>query len=85
MMSHYAVCGENERIKKHVSKEPAPDSCACKSHQIEAKRMSTNPTYIPKWKSSGTACIAIKHKCLFSDYEEREKLVSPKFDSAQNI
>ena len=44
--------------------------------------MSTNPTYIPKWKSSGTA---IKHKCLFSDCEEREKLVSPKFDSAQNI
>ena len=39
----------------------------------------------PSWKSSGIACIAIKHKCLFSDCEEREKLVSPKFDSAQNI
>ena len=61
-MSHYAVYGENERefIRKHASKEPAPDSCLCKAHQTEAKRMWTNPNFIPKWQSCGTACEAMK-------------------------
>ena len=61
-MSHYAFCGENERefIRKYVSKEPALDSCLCKAHQTEAKRMWTNPNFIPKWQSCGTACEDMK-------------------------
>ena len=68
-MSHYAGRGENERefIRKHVSKEPAPDSCLCKAHQTEAKQMWTNPNYIPKWQSCGTACEAMKYTTLM-DY-----------------
>ena len=85
-MSHYGVCGENERefIKKHATKEPAFDSCICKAHQTEAKRMWNNPTFIPKWKSSDAA-FANTHKCLFPDCQERERLVFPKFDSAHSL
>ena len=83
-MSHYGVCGENEReyIKKHISKEPTPDSCICNTHQTEAERMWTNPNFIPKCSK---ACVAMKYKHLFPDCEERDKVVSPKFDSACNI
>ena len=82
-MSHYGVCGEND-IKKHATKEPAFDSCICKAHQTEAKRMWNNPTFIPKWKSSDAA-VANTHKCLFPDCQERERLVFPKFDSAHSL
>ena len=47
--------------------------------------MWKNPNFIPKRKSSGKAWVAMKYKCLFPDCEERDKLVSPKFDSAYNI
>ena len=86
-MSHYAVCGENERefIKKHASIELVPQSCICKAHLIEAKRMWGNPEYIPKWKSSDRSFAIVKYKCLFSDCQEIDKLISPKFDTVQNM
>ena len=43
-----------------------------------------NPTFIPKRKSSDAA-IANTRKCLFSDCQERDRLVFPKFDSAHNL
>ena len=74
-MSHYSVFGDNERefVNKHANTEPAPDSCICKAHLIEAKRMCGNLDFIPKWKSRDKVNTNMKHRCLFSDCQETDK------------
>ena len=75
-MSHYTVFGDNERefVNKHANTEPAPDSCICKAHLIEVKRMCGNLDFIPKWKSRDKVNTNMKHRCLFSDCQETDKL-----------
>ena len=84
-MSHYSVFGDNERefVNKHANTEPAPDSCICKAHLIEAKRMCENLDFIPKWKSRNKVNTNMKHRCLFSDCQETDKLIAPRFDTVE--
>ena len=80
-MSHYSVFGDNEREFANT----APDSCICKVHLIEAKRMCGNLDFIPKWKSSDKVNTNMNHRCLFSDCQETDKLISPIFDTKLEI
>ena len=56
---HYCTWGENEKhfIKKHYEQNPNPDSCICKAHLIEARRMWAIADYTPKWKTSNGTLI----------------------------
>ena len=71
-------------MKKHMSSEPAPDSCICKTHQTEAKRMWANPEFVPKWKIKDTSPeITSCTSCIFPECQEIIKLISPKFYSLE--
>ena len=69
-------------IKKHYEQNPNPDSCICKAHLIEARRMWAIADYTPKWKTSHGTLI---NTCIVADYQSNTKLVAPKFDSIENI
>ena len=61
-MSHYIAFGDSERdfIKRHTKLDLAPESCICKAHQIDAKRMWDDPQYVPKWKTLNDFSIFIE-------------------------
>ena len=86
-MSHYAAFGDNERqfIKRHVNLDLAPESCICKAHQTEAKRMWADPCYVPKWNSNSSQPRMKQNMCIFPGCKEVDKLKSPRFDSTENI
>ena len=86
-MSHYSAWGSKERefIKKFITSKLSPDSCICKAHHTEAKRMWENPQYIPKWKTPGNSSENTEYTCIFPECQEINKLISPKFDTVENI
>ena len=62
-VSHYAACGDKEKefTKKHHGEELAADSCFCKAHLLEAKRMWCKPNFVPKWANSSKV-PTVQHK-----------------------
>ena len=83
-MSHYATFGDNERefIERHVSVDLAPESCICKAHQTEAKRLWADPSSTPKWKSDGSP---VDVTCIIPECEVVHKLISLRLDATENI
>ena len=83
-MSHYATFGDNERefIERHISVDLAPESCICKAHQTEAKRLWADPSSTPKWKSDGSP---VDVTCIIPECEVVHKLISLRFDATENI
>ena len=83
-ITHYCTWGENEKhfIKKHYEQNPNPDSCICKAHLIEARRMWAIADYTPKWKTSHGTLI---NTCIVANCQSNTKLVAPKFDTIENI
>ena len=44
-----------------------------------------NPYYVPRWKSDQFPVSMQQSKCIIPEYQEVHKLISPQFDSSENI
>ena len=85
--SHEPLFGDSGRefVKGHTKVDLAPESCICKAHQIEAKRIWGNPYYVLKWKSDQFQVSMQQSKCIVPEYQEVHTLISPQFDSIELV
>ena len=51
-VTHFEFWGRPEKnfVTTHLGKEIPLNSCICRSHLLEAKRHSSDDSYVPKWK-----------------------------------
>ena len=66
-MTHFAALGDKERefIEQHTTNlDSQPDSCLCKAHRAEAKRMWANSQYVPKWSSVSPSVGVKQNQCV---------------------